>query len=126
MINDIRRLLSALNLRGMTEKLDILLSEAEKNGFSTTETLLQLLQEEFRDQQERSMKSRITKAKIPNNWTIDTFPFDRKPSLNKLQIYNLMNLSFIERNENIVLIGEPGTGKTSIAAYTHEREHLFA
>ena len=116
MINDIRRLLSALNLRGMTEKLDILLSEAEKNGSSTTETLLQLLQEEFRDQQERSMKSRITKAKIPNNWTIDTFPFDRKPSLNKLQIYNLMNLSFIERNENIVLIGEPGTGKTSIAS----------
>jgi len=75
-----------------------------------------LLQEEFRDQQERSMKSRIIKSRIPNNWTIDTFPFNRKPAINKLQIINLMNLSFIERHENIVLIGEPGTGKTSIAS----------
>jgi DNA replication protein DnaC len=116
MITDIKRLLSALNLRGMAEKLDILLSESEKNGLSTIETLLHLLQEEFRDQQERSMKSRILKAKIPNNWTIDTFPFDRKPSINKLQIQNLTNLAFIERHENIVLIGEPGTGKTSIAS----------
>jgi DNA replication protein DnaC len=116
MITDIRRLLSALKLRGMAEKLDLLLSEAEKDGLSTTETLLHLLQEEFRDQQERSMKSRIIKAKIPNNWTIDTFPFDRKPSINKLQIQNLTNLSFIDRHENIVLIGEPGTGKTSIAS----------
>jgi DNA replication protein DnaC len=100
----------------MEEKLDLLLSTAEKQGLSTTETLLQLLQEEFRDQQERSMRSRIIKAKIPNNWTIDTFPFDRKPSINKLQILNLMNLTFIERYENIVLIGEPGTGKTGIAS----------
>lgn len=75
-----------------------------------------MLQEEFRDQQERSMKSRIIKSRIPNNWTIDTFPFNRKPAINKLQIINLMNLSFIERHENIVLIGEPGTGKTSIAS----------
>ena len=116
MITDIRRLLSALKLRGMEEKLDILLSDALKNGLSTTETLLHLLQEEFRDQQERSMKSRIAKSKIPNNWTIDTFPFDRKPSINKLQILNLTNLSFIEQHQNIVLIGEPGTGKTSIAS----------
>lgn len=116
MITDIRRLLSALKLRGMSEKLDILLSESEKNGLSTTETLLHLLQEEFRDQQERSMKSRIIKSKIPNNWTIDTFPFDRQPNINKLHIQNLTNLAFIERHENIVLIGEPGTGKTSIAS----------
>src|SRR5688572_11359745 len=105
MITDIRRLLSVLKLRGMEEKLDFLLSTAEKEGLSTTETLLHLLQEEFRDQQERSMRSRTIKAKIPNNWTVDTFPFDRQPSINKLQILNLMNLAFIERHENIVLIG---------------------
>jgi DNA replication protein DnaC len=116
MITDIRRLLCALKLRGMEEKLESILSEAEKKGRPTTETLLYLLQEEFRDQQERSMKSRILKAKIPNNWTIDTFPFDRKPSLNKLHILNLTSLSFIERQENIILIGEPGVGKSSIAS----------
>ena len=116
MITNVRQLLTLLKFRGMEEKLDFILAESEKNGLSTAETLLHLLQEEFRDQQERSMKSRIIKAKIPNNWSISTFPFDQQPSINKLQIQNLANLSFIERHENIILIGEPGTGKTSIAS----------
>lgn len=116
MISNIRQLLSILKLRGMGEKLDYILAEAEQKGLSTTETLFNLLQEEFRDQQERSMQSRIKKAKIPNNWTLKTFPFDKQPGVNKLQIQNLGDLSFIERQENIVFIGEPGTGKTGIAS----------
>lgn len=115
MMQNIRQLLSALKLRGMEENLDSLLEESEKKGLSTAETLLHLLQEEFRDQQERSMKNRIKKAKIPNDWSLKTFPFDEQPGVNKLQIQNLGNLSFIHRHENIVLIGEPGTGKTGIA-----------
>jgi DNA replication protein DnaC len=116
MIANIRQLLSTLKLRGMEEELDAVLAKAQKNGLSTEETLLNLLQEEFRYQQERSMQSRIRKAKIPNNWTLKTFPFDQQPGVNKLQIQSLANLSFIERHENIVLIGEPGTGKTGIAS----------
>lgn len=100
----------------MEEKLDLLLAESEKEGLSTKETMLQLLQEEFRYQQERSMQSRIRKAKIPYDWSLKTFPFNKQPGVNKLQIQNLGDLSFIERHENIVLIGEPGTGKTGIAS----------
>jgi DNA replication protein DnaC len=116
MMSSIRQLLSTLKLRGMEENLDLLLAESEKKGLSTTETLLNMLQEEFRDQQERSMQSRIKKAKIPNDWGLKTFPFDKQPGVNKLQIQNLSDLSFIERHENIVFIGEPGTGKTGIAS----------
>lgn len=116
MISNIRQLLSTLKFRGIQENLDLILADSEKKGLSTTETLLNLLQEEFRDQQERSMNSRIRKAKIPNEWSLKTFPFDKQPGANKLQIQNLSDLSFIERHENIVLIGEPGTGKTGIAS----------
>ena len=116
MMSKVRQLLSALKLRGMEEKLDFFLAEAEQKGLSTTETLFNLLQEEFRDQQERSMQSRVRKAKIPNNWSLKTFPFDKQPGVNKLQIQNLGDLTFIERQENIILIGEPGTGKTGIAS----------
>lgn len=116
MMSSIRQLLSTLKLHGMEENLDLLLAESEKKGLSTKETLLNMLQEEFRDQQERSMKSRIKKAKIPNDWSLKTFPFDKQPGVNKLQIQNLGDLSFIERYENIVFIGEPGTGKTGIAS----------
>jgi DNA replication protein DnaC len=116
MMSGICRLLSALKLRGMEEKLDFILAEAEKKGLTTTETLFNLLQEEFRYQQERSMQSRVKKAKIPNEWSLKTFPFDKQPGVNRLQIKNIGDLSFIERHENIVLIGEPGTGKTGIAS----------
>lgn len=115
MISKIRQLLSTLKLRGMNEKLDCILEEAEQKGLSIHEVLLNLLQEEFRDQQERSMQSRLQKAKLPEKWSLQSFPFDQQPGVNKLQIKNLANLSFIERKENIVLIGEPGTGKTGIA-----------
>ncbi len=116
MMSSIRQLLSTLKLRGMEENIDLLLAESEKQGLSTTETLLNMLQEEFRYQQERSMQSRIKKAKIPNDWSLKTFPFDQQPGVNKLQIQNISDLSFIERHENIVFIGKPGTGKTGIAS----------
>lgn len=116
MMSNVHQLLSTLKLRGMGEKLDAILAETEQKGLSTIETLFNLLQEEFRYQQERSMQSRVRKAKIPNSWSLKTFPFDKQPGVNKLQVQNLSDLSFIERHENIVLIGEPGTGKTGIAS----------
>lgn len=115
MIAEIRQLLSALKLRGMTEKLDIILEEAEKKGLATLDVILSLLREEFYASKERSMKGRLCKAKLPWDWSLQTFPFEKQPGVNKLQIMNIANLSFIERKENIVLIGEPGTGKSGIA-----------
>jgi DNA replication protein DnaC len=115
MISEIRQLLCTLKLRGIDERLDSILEEAEQQGSSTQEVLLKILREEFRERQERSIESRLRKAKIPEKWSLDTFPFDQQPSINKLQVTNLANLSFIGRRENIVLIGDPGTGKSGIA-----------
>ena len=42
-------------------------------------------------------------------------PFQRQPGINKTQIMGLAKLNFIERHENVVLIGKPGTGKSGIA-----------
>ena len=61
------------------------------------------------------MKNRIEHAKLPEEWTLDTFPFHQNPNINKIQIMNLAKLNFIERHENIVFIGDPGTGKSGLA-----------
>jgi DNA replication protein DnaC len=52
---------------------------------------------------------------MPWPWTLNSFPFDRQPGVNKSQIMGLAGLSFLERAENIVFIGDPGTGKTGLA-----------
>lgn len=115
MRDKIRSLLADLKLRGIATQLDGVLNEAEKNGTAISDVLLELLEAEHRDQQERSLASRVKRAKIPWPWTIDTFPFNQQPTINKAQIMGLAKLNFIERNENIILIGEAGTGKSGIA-----------
>lgn len=115
MREDIKSLLERLRLRGMAACVDDLLNEAEHHGKSINEFLVELLEAEHRDQQERRLASRIKQAKLPWDWTIDTFPFKQQPGVNKTQIMGLAKLNFIERNENIIFIGKPGTGKSGIA-----------
>ncbi len=62
------------------------------------------------------MLYRLSHAKIPWDWTLNTFPFDKQPGVKKSQIMSLAGLAFIERAENIVFIGNPGTGKSGLAS----------
>ena len=104
-----------LRLTGMADVLERELNRAEKNGTSISKVLWRLLQEEKAYRQQRSMLYRLNHAKIPVDWTLQTFPFDKQPGVDKPQIMAIADLSFIERAENIVLIGDPGTGKTGLA-----------
>jgi DNA replication protein DnaC len=109
------QLLLQLRLSGMADCIDKVLKNAEKKGFATEDVLLELLEEEYRDKQVRCLNNRIRSARLPWDWTLDTFPFQKQPGVNRLQIMNLAKLNFIERHENIILIGKPGTGKSGIA-----------
>jgi DNA replication protein DnaC len=111
----IKALLDNLRLRGMAERIEESLNDAEKHGKSVSDILVELLEAEYRDQQERNLANRIKNAKLPWSWTLDTFPFKRQPGINKTQIMGLANLTFIERSENVILIGKPGAGKSGIA-----------
>jgi DNA replication protein DnaC len=111
----IRPLLDSLRLRGMASCIDKVLVQAEQQGSATVDVLLELLEAEHRDKQERGLQARIERAKLPWDWTLDTFPFKQQPSINKTQIMGLAKLTFMERNENIIFIGKPGTGKSGIA-----------
>lgn len=115
MKENIKQLLDELRLRGMANCLDEVLTDAERTGSAMMDVLLELLQAEHRDQQERCLESRLQRAKLPWDWTLDTFPFKQQPGINKTQIMGLAKLTFMERSENIILIGKAGTGKSSIA-----------
>lgn len=99
----------------MAQALDRLLNLAEKDAIPVEQVLLQLLKEELRYRQERSLAYRIAQAKMPWDWSIETFPFAQQPAVKASQIKSLAGLGFIERAQNIVFIGPPGTGKTGLA-----------
>jgi len=111
----LHQLLEALRLRGMSQALDRELQRAEKEGTPVSEVIQRLLVQEQLYRQERSQSYRLKQAKIPWDWTLKTFPFDRQPGVSKAQIQQLAGLSFLERKENIVFIGDPGTGKSGLA-----------
>lgn len=111
----ITELLIKLKLSGMNECIEGILKSADKEGIATEDILLELLEAEYRVKQSRSLDNRINHAKLPEEWTLDTFPFNQQSGVNKIQIMNLAKLNFIERRENIIFIGKTGTGKSGLA-----------
>lgn len=111
----IRQLFTELRLKGMANVLDQELDRAEKNGSPASEVIYRVLMEEHGYRKERSLHYRLKQARIPWEWSIKTFPFDKQPGVNKAQIRELAHLTFIDRVENIVFIGNPGTGKSGLA-----------
>ena len=111
----LKALLETLRFKGIAQVLDRELNRAQKEGVAVQEVLYRLLQEEARYRQERSFAYRLDQAKLPWNWTLESFPFDRQPGVNKAQIQSLADLDFLPRAENLVFIGPPGTGKSGLA-----------
>ena len=80
-----------------------------------------LLEEEWRHRQERSLAYRLTQARLPWDWSLESFPFAQQPGVNRAQIKGLAGLEFIARAQNIVFIGPPGTGKSGCGWYGTRR-----
>ncbi len=112
--DDIDQLLVNLKLRRLRDVLVRELTRAAQTGCSHEDFLARLLREEWLYRQERAQKYRLDKAKLPEQWEIDTFPFDMQPGVNAAQIRQLASLDFVATGTNIVFIGEPGTGKTGL------------
>ena len=99
----IQELLDSLRFKGMAQILDQELDRAEREGTAVSEVLYRLLLKEIQYRKERSQEYRLRQAKIPWSWTMETFPFDRQPSINRAQIHELAGLSFMDRTDNVIL-----------------------
>nr|WP_240611878.1 ATP-binding protein [Acidiferrobacter sp. SPIII_3] len=89
----------------MDAALNAELDRAEHEGSPPAEVLWRLLAEEEAHRREKRLAYRLTQAKLPWHWTLDSFPFDRQPGVDRSQIRALAGLDFLHRNENILLIG---------------------
>jgi DNA replication protein DnaC len=115
MRDKLQDLLAQLRFHGMAAALDAEIERAEREATPASELLYRLLCEEAASRRQRSLAYRLDQAKLPWPWTLDTFPFERQPGVNKGQIKSLAGLEFLRRADNVLLIGPPGTGKTGLA-----------
>ena len=77
--------------------------------------LLRLCERELTERQQRATERRIKAAKFPILKTIESFEFGQQPEINEALVRELLAGEFIERRENVLLIGNSGTGKTHLA-----------
>ena len=67
------------------------------------------------DRERRMVERRIRQARFPAVKSLDSFDFKAIPSLNKMLVVELARCEYAERRENIIALGNSGTGKTHIA-----------
>jgi DNA replication protein DnaC len=113
-IESLKQTLMSLHLKTMAEMLEGILKQGEKENLSPADILSLLASQEIAAREQRRVKTRVAQANFPVLKTLDTFNFAFPKSINKSQILSLFDLHFVEKKENAILMGPPGTGKTHI------------
>jgi DNA replication protein DnaC len=89
--------------------------EAEERNLAFEQYLLALLETEAQSRDENQKQRRLKQASFPVQKTLDTYDFSLMPSLNKNRFLTLAKGAFVENKENIIFLGNSGTGKSHLA-----------
>ena len=104
-----------LKLPGLRKSFREVAREAIAQGRSHTEFLAACLAQELQSRRESNLRNRMNQAKFPAVKTLESFDFTAVPDLSKPEVVALAQGDFIKRKENVVCLGNSGTGKTHIA-----------
>lgn len=107
--------LKQLRLPTMLREYQTTAQTCAKDNKDHISYLLQLVERETFEREQRAAERRIKFAKFPVIKTLDTFDFKAQPGINKVLVRDLMRGEYLEQHENILFLGNPGTGKTHLA-----------
>jgi len=107
--------LKQLKLPTVLREYDKMARECARDGVDHPRYLLRLIELELIDRERRVVERRIRQARFPAPKSLDTFDFTTIPSLNKMLVLELARCEYILRRENIIALGNSGTGKTHVA-----------
>jgi len=111
----LRAQLADLKMPGALEALDEILSGVDSGAVAAPAALEQLLGAQIALRNHRRLSAAMRSSRLPAVKTLADFDFTFQPSLKREQVESLHTLGFIERHENVVLLGPPGVGKSHLA-----------
>ena len=91
------------------------LRQAEEQGWGYEQFLCELMSREVEQRQLNQQARRMRAARFPLKKSLDDFDFKNLPHVEEAVVWQLATGEFIDRHENIIMIGNPGTGKTHLA-----------
>jgi DNA replication protein DnaC len=92
---ELEQLLKNLKLRRMLNVYDEQLKAADKANPSYSEFVAGLLRAQWHERQESALEWRIRNAKLPERWSLETFPYQRQPGVNRKQVRAFAELDFV-------------------------------
>lgn len=107
--------LKTLKLPTFLREHDKLARQCAAEGTDHVRYLLRLAELELIDRECRLVERRIKAARFSTVKSLDSFDFRAIPSLNKVLVMELARCEYIDRNENVIALGNSGTGKTHVA-----------
>src|SRR4030042_997866 len=124
--------LRTLGLQYLSENWNAVVKQATEKRPSYHRFLLETLTEEYRGRVERARLARLKRAKIPELWVMETFPFAKQPRLKRelvMQLYD--SLLFVKEKQDLIFIRPTACGKSGLAtsflvhAINHGHRGLF-
>jgi DNA replication protein DnaC len=109
--------LEQLQLTSVARELDHLLADAAARNLSHAEAFEWLADVELEGRRARSIERRFRLSRLQSKIGIESFDFNHHKTRTQLKskILRLLDLDFITQGTNVVIIGNPGTGKTFLA-----------
>ena len=107
--------LKELKLPSFLREYGKMAAQCAAEGVDHPQYLLRLAELELIDRHQRMVERRIRAARFPAVKSLDTFDFPAIPSVNKALVMELARCEYIERRENVIAVGNSGTGKTHVA-----------
>jgi len=112
---EIQKRLREFKLSGMINALEIRIKQATDDNLGYTEFLGMLLEDEVNRRVDNRKNKLYKGAHLPFEKDLSDFDFTFQPSIKKQEMLELATCRFIEKKENLLLIGQPGTGKTHLS-----------
>jgi DNA replication protein DnaC len=114
-IDDMLPLLKKLRLSGILQSLEVRLRQGVDDNLSHEEFLYRVLCDEVERRDAKQLGQRLRRACFEHHKTLEDFDFHFNPRLPKAKVLTLGTCSFVERKENVLLIGPAGVGKSHVA-----------
>ncbi|MEK6572131.1 MAG: ATP-binding protein, partial [Bacteroidota bacterium] len=111
---EMNRCLKELRLSGIRRQYADLAESSRKETLSYEEYLLSVLKEECDNRRQRRIEKYLRESRLPLEKTLESFDMKRLPLEANRQIKTLLEGEFIDRHENILAFGNPGSGKTHL------------
>ena len=113
---ELKRSMTTLRLSGMAGSVETRILEAQTDKMAPLDFASALVSDELTRRSDRFIKRRLKQAEFRDpNKTLDAFDFDFNKKMNRRLLFELATGQFVDRHEDALFLGPPGTGKSHIA-----------